>query len=253
MKRHDRQERLLRAVEAERSCIIGDLAQRLGVSEETVRRDVKELEAQGKLHKLHGAVRLPDNAFETPFDVRVGEQAEVKNAIALAAAPLIEDNCSIFIDSGSTSLHVARALRGHRQLSVITNAIDVARELCSVNNNRLFLAGGEFDHDYRAAFGSEAHDFLARFTPDVAVLSIGAIDAERGLMDFHAGEANVKRMVARLAKTVILVADRSKLGRRGLVQTCGYEALTHFVTDGPVTAPFSTLFANAKIIIAQSE
>ncbi|MFZ5747122.1 MAG: DeoR/GlpR family DNA-binding transcription regulator [Pseudomonadota bacterium] len=248
----ERHERLLRAVEAERTCAIGELAVRLGVSEETVRRDVKELESQGKLHKLHGAVRLPDNAFETPFDVRVGEQSTAKAAIALAAAALIADNSSVFIDSGSTSLHVARALRGHRQLSVVTNAIDVAHELCSINNNRVFLAGGEIDQDYRAAFGVEADIFLGRFTPDVAILSIGAIDPALGLMDFHLGEAAIKRSAARLARSVLLVADATKLGRRGLVQTCPCSVVTTFVTDAAVPPAFRACFTDAEIRIASA-
>lgn len=252
MRRQDRQEQLLRTVEAQRNCGIGELATRLGVSEETVRRDVKELEAQGKVHKLHGAVRLPDNAFETPFDTRVNEQFAAKAAIALAAAQCIRDNSALFIDSGSTSLHVARSLRGHRQLSVITNAVDVAQELCSINNNRVFLAGGEMDQDYRATFGAEAEAFLGRFTPEVAILSIGAIDPKMGLMDFHLGEASIKRRMAALARYVILVADVTKLGRQGLVQTCPCDAVDLFVTNGPLPPAFRACFADARIVEAPS-
>jgi DeoR family glycerol-3-phosphate regulon repressor len=248
MRRQDRQEQLLRTLEAQRNCGIGDLAAQLGVSEETVRRDVKELEAQGKVHKLHGAVRLPDNAFETPFDTRINEQFAAKAAIAQAATQLIRDNSAIFIDSGSTSLHVARALRGHRQLSVMTNAIDVAHELCSINNNRVFLAGGEVDRDYRAAFGTEAEAFLRRFTPEVAILSIGAVDLELGLMDFHLGEASIKRRMAELARSVLLVADATKLGKQGLVQTCPCDAVDIFVTNGPLPPAFRAQFEGARIV-----
>lgn len=248
--KHNRQDRLLRTLEVTQTSSISDLAHELGVSEETVRRDVRILESAGKVHKLHGAVRLPDNAFETPFDVRVSEEAAAKAAIAQAAAPLIPDQASLFIDSGSTSLYVARALRGHRQLSIVTNAMDVARELCSINNNRVFFAGGEIDHDYRASFGADAHDFLDRFAPDIAILSIGAIDRVHGLMDFHLGEAAVKRKAVQMSRKMFLVTDSSKFGRNGLVQTCSCAGVTTLVTDKPLTSEFASLFSEAQVVVA---
>lgn len=248
--KHNRQDRLLRALDAVRVCSISDLAHQLGVSEETVRRDVKVLESAGKVHKLHGAVRLPDNVFETPFDMRISERAAAKAAIAQATAPLIPDHASLFIDSGSTSLHVARALRGHRQLSIITNAMDVARELCSINNNRVFFAGGEIDHDYRASFGVEARDFVGSFIPDIAILSIGAVDPVHGLMDFHLGEAAIKRKVVEISRKVFLVADSDKFGRNGLVQTCPCAAVTTLITDQPVPSEFTGAFADADVVVA---
>lgn len=249
--KHNRQDRLLRALEVAQTCSISELAHELGVSEETVRRDIKMLESAGKVHKLHGAVRLPDNVFETPFDVRISENAAAKAAIARATAPLIEDHASLFIDSGSTSLYVARALRRHRQLSIITNAMDVARELCSINNNRVFFAGGEIDHDYRASFGADAHDFVSRFIPDIAILSIGAVDTVHGLMDFHLGEAAIKRKVIESSRKVVLTADSSKFGRNGLVQTCPCAAVTTLVTDQPLSPDFATLFAGGQVVVAE--
>lgn len=247
-KRHGRQERLLRSVEVEGVCSIGALAERLGVSEETIRRDVRDLETQGKLQKLHGAVRLRDRNSETPFGERAGELHAVKVAIAKAAAELIPDNCSVFIDTGTTSLHVARALRGHRQLSVVTNAHDAAHELCSINGNRVYMAGGEIDHDRRAVFGVDTIAFLGQFVPDVAILSAAALDLKLGLMEFQVSAAMIKRHVATLARSVMLVADSTKFHRAGLVQSCPFDVVTTFVTDGPIPASFRQCFADAKIV-----
>lgn len=247
-KRQRRQESLLRAVAAERVCSISALADLLGVSEETIRRDVRDLETQGKIQKLHGAVRLLDKNSETPFGERVGELHTVKKAIAQAAAALIPDNCSVFIDTGTTSLHVARALRGHRQLSVVTNAHDAAHELCSINENRVYMAGGEIDHDRRAVFGVDTVAFVGQFVPDVAILSAAGLDLKLGLMEYQVSAAMIKRRVATLARSVMLVADSRKFHRGGLVQSCPFDLVTTFVTDGAVPESFRRCFADAKLV-----
>lgn len=245
--KYSRQDKILKALGAAKTCSISDLAQALDVSEETIRRDVRALEEAGKVHKLHGAVRLPDNVFESPFDARVNERTEAKQAIAAAAAPLVPEHASIFIDSGSTSLHVAQALRGHRQLSVVTNALDVARALASINNNRVFFTGGEIDQDYRAAFDAQAHDFVGRFSPDLAILSMGALDLEHGMMDFHLGEASIKQKVIRSARKIMVVADESKFGRRGLIHTCRYDAVDILVTDTAPPDEFRAALAQTEV------
>lgn len=250
--KHTRQEMILRAIGA-KTCSIADLARTLDVSHETIRRDLRALEATGKVHKLHGAVRLPDNAFETPFDERLHEQNDAKVRIAAATAQLIPEQSSLFIDSGTTSLHVARALRGHAQLSVVTNALDVARELSSINDNRVFLMGGEIDPDYRAVFDPGALTFAGRFLPDFAVLSMGAVDVEFGMMDFHLGESTIKQFFIPNARHVLVVADSTKFTRRGLIRTCGFSDVKTIVTEAPLPPEFTSALDHLSVVVADSD
>jgi DeoR family glycerol-3-phosphate regulon repressor len=119
---------------------------------------------------------------------------------------------------------------------VITNSVAVSAELGGRNDNKVFLSGGELDYQYKAFFDHRSCDYLAEFTPSLAVLSVGAISRDQGLMDFHSGEAAVNRIVYGKARTVILAADASKFDRYGLIRTAHLTDVDVLVTDLPPSA-----------------
>ncbi len=221
---------ILRILEGEGSATIADLSRLLGVSDDTVRRDLRPLAEAGTVVRVHGAVGLAGHFGEAPFQRRMRENAAAKQAVARAFAATVRDGDSLMMDTGTTTSFVARELLGHRRLTVVTNSTDAARTLATVNGNRVFLAGGELRPDSGAAFGAAAIEFVARFAVRHAVVSAGAAD-EGGVMDFALDEAEFARVVLSRGERRVVVTDATKFGRRGLVAVAGWDAVDEVVTD----------------------
>ena len=243
---------IMRMLADEGSVTISDLAARLGVSLETVRRDVRPLTENGSVLKIHGAVGLAGQIGEAPFERRMRDNAEAKRRIAREMARLIQDGDSVMLDTGTTTSFVARELLGHRRLTVVTNSSDIARTLATVNGNKVYMAGGELRSDSGAAFGVSAIEFIARFSVTHAIISAGAVDAMSGVMDFDLEEAEFARIMLSRGEQTYVVTDQSKFGRRGLVSVAGFQSIGHLITDEAVTEEFTSAFDEhgTRLIVA---
>lgn len=249
-KRSRRQHEIITRLRTGRTLSVTALANDLSVSDETVRRELRMLEDQGVIIREHGGARMMTPVHEGPLHQRMEENADAKLRIARAAAELVDDGAIVFIDSGTTSCFIARQLFDRQSLTVITNSLRVASDLGGINNNRLFLAGGQMDYDYRAFSDHVAQEYVRDFTPHLAILSVGGISLERGLMDFHPGEAAMSRIAYATSKRVLLAADGSKIGRYALIQTAAMSDVDIFVTDTPLAADYAAAFAHAEVVIA---
>ena len=227
-KRHGR---ILAIVREQGTATITGLARQLDVSAESIRRDVRPLTRSGALIRGHGAVALPWQVAEAPFERRMREQAAEKKAIARAAARHIENGQSIMLDAGTTTSILARELLSKRQLTVVTNSSDIARALATVNDNTVYMAGGELHGDNGAAFGATAIEFLSRFRVRHAIISIGAIDEKDGPMDHRFAEAEVARVILKRGETAMMVSDHSKYGRTGVVQVAPFDAIARLISN----------------------
>jgi DeoR family glycerol-3-phosphate regulon repressor len=223
---------ILRILEGEGSATIAALARELGVSLETVRRDLRPLTESGRLVRIHGAVGLAGQFGEAPFQRRMRENAMAKRAIARTLASSVHDGESIMLDTGTTTSFVARELTGHRRLTVVTNSSDIARTLATVNGNRVYMAGGELQSDSGAAFGKSALDFIERFSVDHAVISAGAVDLS-GVSDFALNEAEFAQLMLSRGKRRVVVTDHSKFAKRGLIKVAGFADFNEIITDRP--------------------
>lgn len=250
LKRSERQREIVARLRGGMTLSVTGLAADLNVSGETIRRELRILEDQGAIIREHGGARLAAPMFEGPLMQRMEENAEAKLRIARAAADFVTDGAILFIDSGTTSCFVARQLVDRRSLTVITNSLQVANDLGSINNNRLFLAAGQMDYDYRAFSDHSAQAYVAGFTPHLAILSVGAIHLERGLMDYHPGEAAMSRIAYATSERVLLGADSSKFGRHGLMHTAALRDVDILVTEAPLDADYARAFAHAEVVIA---
>lgn len=226
-----RQSEIMSTARRDGAASISALAARLGVSLETVRRDIRPLVDEGQLVKMHGVVQVPESGREAPFDRRMRENAAEKRAIGRHIAARIGDGDSLMMDTGTTTSILARELAARRELTVVTNSSDVARTLATVNGNRVFMAGGELHGDNGAAFGRTAVEFIARFRVRHAVISIGAIDARIGPMDYLLEEAEFARMALQCGETRIIATDHTKLGRAALVKVCDFSDFDLLVTN----------------------
>jgi len=253
---------ILRLLNEHGTVTIADLAEKLGVSLETVRRDVKPLSDDGAVVKMHGAISLPSMTGEAPFERRMRENAEAKRTIARMVAGTIRDGESVMLDTGTTTSFLARELLGHRRLTVVTNSSDIARTLATrltvvtnssdiartlatVNGNKVYMAGGELRSDSGAAFGISAIDFVSRFSVTHAIISAGAIEAANGVMDHDLAEAEFARMVLSRGQRSVVITDHTKFGRQGLVRVCGFDGISELATDWPPAADITEALAGA--------
>ena len=230
---------------------IAEVADRLGISAETARRDIRALVDAGSAVRSHGAVGLAGQTGEAPFDRRMRENAAAKRTIARAVAAGIGDGSSVMLDTGTTTSFIARELLQHRQLTVVTNSSDIARILATVNGNRVYMTGGELRRDSGAALGASALEFIGRFSVEHAVISAGAVDAG-GVMDFDLQEAEFARAVLACGARRIVATDATKFGRRGLIRVTDFEQVDVLVTDRPPPADLAAalLAAGTQVLAA---
>lgn len=227
---------ILKLLEARGTMSPGALSQELGVSSETIRRDIRVLVEAGATLRVHGAVGLAGQIGEAPFARRMRENAAAKRAIAAALADRIADGDALMLDTGTTTSFVARALLGHRRLTVVTNSSDIARTLATVNGNRVFMAGGELRGDSGASLGASALEFIRGFAVQHAIISAGAVDAS-GVMDFDLMEAEFARAVLACGERRVVVTDAGKFGRRGVVRVADFGGIDEVITDAPPPQP----------------
>lgn len=231
---NQREQEILREVRlAGGSCRIGFLAQKLDVSDETIRRNIKTLEASGLVIKVHGGVSLSGSISTTehPFQRRMDRNTETKKTLAAKVASMIGNGDSLFLDAGSTATYVAQALQNHKDLYILTNSIAVAHMLTARNNNRVFLAGGELRVVDGATFGQDALSFIKRFNVQYSVMSIAAINAAAGFMLYDVQEADISCAVLKRAQVSIVIADSSKFGNHAPITIQSPQDINFLVTD----------------------
>lgn len=219
-----------------------NLAEVLGVSEETIRRTAKSLAKADLVHRVHGGLYLANAEAEHSVFARLGHRSSEKHKIAEAAAGLIPNGACIFLDVGSTTAFVGQALRGHKKLTVVTNSIHVAQTLLNRNENRVFLSGGELRHTEGGAFGPEALDYIRRFFFDFAILSVDGIDAQGGFYLLGGEEAAMARVVVERTRHKVVVADHLKFGQTGPRVVCDPSEVDTFVTDRPLAPVLAQKF-----------
>lgn len=236
---------IIEAVRDEGFTRIAVLAERLGVSDETVRRHVRALVDAGTLSRAHGGVAWAGGGSEAPFHRRMRVNAGAKRALGAAVAARVRDGQVLLIDTGSTTAYVAQALAARRDLTVITNSLEIARHLVGRNGNRVYMAGGELRADLAAAVGPEAVAFIRQFRADLAILSIAAVDETGLFMDFDLDEARIARTMVECASDSLVVADHSKFGRRAAVGICAAGEIGTLLTEREPPPDYARRFENA--------
>ncbi len=245
---------LIQQVVQERGGVsVGALAEMLGVSMQTIRRDLDILcDAQG-LRRAHGRIELAEDRLNTPFDQRAGTNLVGKRAIAEVTAAQIPDGATLFISIGSTVLSVARALRRRKELTVITNNLSAAMTLSEELSNRIIVPGGEIRLPDRDFVGEEVVDFFARYRAEFAIFGTAGIDPEGGLLEFHQSEVRATEQMRRNAQSSVLVIDHSKFGRLAPAAGCHLSEIDTVICDRAPGAGFSELVAglDGRIVFAE--
>ncbi|RYZ11255.1 MAG: DeoR/GlpR transcriptional regulator, partial [Comamonadaceae bacterium] len=201
MNSNPRQIDLLEAVRARGSATVDQLAALLGVTLQTVRRDVQRLADKGLLTRFHGGVRVPSSTIENiGYQQRETLHAEGKARIARAVAREVPDNCSLILNIGTTTEAVAKALMRHSGLRVITNNLNVAAILSDNAKCEVIVAGGSVRSRDRAIVGEATIDFIRQFKVDIALIGVSSIESDGTLRDFDLREVKVAQTIIAQAR-----------------------------------------------------
>lgn len=236
---------------------IADLAAEFQVSEDTVRRDLEELASQGAIRRTHGGATLDEtDQVHLPFARRLEEHAVGKDRIARAAAALIQESQTVFVNGGTTTLAMARHLADVRGLVVVTNNLRLPERLYSRGAREVYLIGGMFRLRSLVTIGPVAlSDGLGNFCPvhaDVAFIGVGGVADDGVISTTSLPEAGMMRAMMDSAGHAVILADASKFGRTQFAQVCSLNERTTLVTDEVPGDALRTRIADAgaRLIVA---
>lgn len=232
----ERRRAILDIMEREGRVLVRELAKRFSTSHVTIRNDLKILHAEGLIQRAHGG-GLPAGGG-TLIDPSLKEKESLhrdeKRRIGEAAAALVKEGQSILLDSGTTTTAVARALRQHRNLTIITNAVNIAAELAPTPME-LILTGGILRERSFSLVGPLAEETLRQLQADILFLGVDGFDVDYGLTTPNLLEAKVNRVMVEIAQRVVMVCDSSKFGRRSLCLIAPPSAIDEVVTDAGIS------------------
>ncbi|SFU57514.1 transcriptional regulator, DeoR family [Paenacidovorax caeni] len=244
-----RQLQLLEEVRQRQSASVEQLADTLGVTLQTVRRDVQRLAEQGLVMRFHGGVRMPNSTVENlAHTQRETLHAEGKARIARAVAAQVPHGCSLILNIGTTTEAIARALLHHHGLRVLTNNLNVAAILSGNPDCEVIVAGGVVRPRDRGIVGEAAVDFIRQFRVDIALIGISGIESDGTLRDFDYREVKVAQTIIEHAREVWLAADHSKFNRPAMVQLATLEQIDRLFTDAAPPEPFPSLLQAADVV-----
>ncbi len=228
-----RQQHILALARQSGGVSVDELAQRFDVTPQTIRKDLNELCDARLLARTHGGAMLTSGVENLAYEARRQMAAGEKVVIGRHAASLIPSDCSLFINIGTTTEEVARALVDHEGLLVITNNIHVATILMPRPKIEVILAGGVLRKSDGGIVGEAAVDFISQFKVDHAVIGASALDEDGAMLDFDYREVRVAKAIMQNARNVMLVADATKFTRTAPVRIGHLSDVDVFVTDQP--------------------
>ena len=211
--------------------LVDDLALHFNVTPQTIRKDLNDLCDQRMLTRIYGGALFPSGIENLEYEARRKIAADEKEAIGTAAAKLIPDGASLFINIGTTTEAVSKALLDHNGLMVITNNINVANRMRVYPTIEVVIAGGVVRGSDGGIVGEAAVDFIRQFKVDYAVIGASALDHDGALLDFDYREVKVAQAIIENARQVILVSDSTKFERTAPVRIGHLSQVDTFITD----------------------
>lgn len=231
------------------------LADRFGVTLQTIRRDLTELSDAGRLERVHGGAVLPSGTSNIGYEERRSLNAAAKAAIARACVAQIPEDASVFLNIGTSTEAVAHELRNHKNLLVVTNNMNVAYILNGNSECRTVVTGGTLRRSDGGLIGNLATDTIQQFRFDIAVVSCSALDDGGEMLDFDIEEVGVSQAIIDRSRKVFLVADHSKFQRSAPVRIASLEDVDTFFTDAPLPPALSRRCADwaTKVEVVSAE
>lgn len=233
MLKEERHQKILNEIKRSSKVLSSELSINLEVSEDTIRRDLKELSQQGLIRKVHGGAVLHETASYIPMDYedRGTYAFEEKKVIAQKAISLLKDDMLIFIDGGTTNQEIAKQLPNDLKISVMTNCLPVALELLNKSNVHTYFLGGAILSGVPITVGTDTINILNEVNADIFFMGTRSLSIEKGLTDIDRTEVLVKRKMAERSEHVVSVATSEKLNTVQNFNIIAIENLTHLITE----------------------
>ena len=241
-----RQQQILDLIRERGYVSIEELATQFVVTPQTIRRDINQLADANLLRRYHGGAAYDSSVENTAYAMRADQMRQEKQRIGEAVAAQIPDHASLFINIGTTTEAIARALLNHNHLKIITNNLNVAAMLSAKDDFDVLLTGGNVRRD-GGLVGQASVDFINQFKVDFALVGISGIDEDGSLLDFDYQEVRVSQAIIANARQVILAADSSKFGRNAMVRLGSIDLVDCLVTDQTPTPTLTQLLNQNKI------
>jgi DeoR family transcriptional regulator, aga operon transcriptional repressor len=232
----ERRRAILQMVQTSGRVVVKDLSRHFQTTQVTIRKDLETLHSQGLVHRTHGGALTVTNGALLDRSLTEKEKLhrKEKSRIAHAAVRLVQEGQSVVLDSGSTTTMIARALRQFRNLTVITNALNIAAELAD-SNVEVVLVGGVLRKESASLVGPFAEETLRRLSPDILFLGVDGFDVGFGLSTPNPQEAHVNSLMVEAASRTVVVCDSSKFRRRSLCLIAPTSAAHQVITDSGIS------------------
>lgn len=251
----DRRLHITKQIEQLEQVDVALLSKQFEVSEVTIRKDLKYLEKKNILIRTRGGA-MKQNITNADLSIleRRKKNIHYKKAIGKMAAELIQNGETILLDSGTTIMELTRHISKRIEITIITNAVDIAYQLIEFPNIKVIVPGGFLRKNSISLVGEQAAETLRNYHCDKYFLSIDGIDAQRGLLTNNLEEAHLSRIAINNSKEVILLADSSKFQNNGIMTVAGLDKVNILITDENLTPDNEKIIVNANIrlLIAKS-
>jgi DeoR/GlpR family transcriptional regulator of sugar metabolism len=245
---NQRKEKIIEMLKEDGSAKVTELARIFKVTEVTIRQDLEKLETEGLIIREHGGAYLKNVADQVQsFSLANQENLDKKAIIAQKCLDFIEDGDTIILDSGSTTTEIAKLLRGHKNLTVITNALNIALLLGVEPNIEVIMTGGEFKPPTLSLTGQKAADFFKGLNVQKLFLATAGISLKSGLTYPSISDLVVKKAMIEAAETTYLVADSTKMGKNALASLGALSLIDYIITDAGIEEKHKQVFKDNEI------
>jgi DeoR family glycerol-3-phosphate regulon repressor len=242
-----RQDKIRKMVQAQGFVTIETLARSFSVTPQTIRRDINTLSEKGHLCRYHGGAAMPTSTENVAYTERKVLCFREKQKIAQLLAQHIPDNASLFINIGTTTEAIARALCNHKRLRVITNNLNVASIMSANEQFEVIVAGGLVRHRDQGIIGEATIDFISQFKVDYGIIGISGIDLDGTLLDFDYREVRAARAIIDNSRNVLLATDHTKFGRNAMVRLGNIAEIDYLFTDRQPPAGLAEVIAASEV------
>lgn len=228
----ERRNAILAKLNAQGKVIVTDLSREFDVTEETIRRDLEKLDNEGLATKTYGGAVANQNLnIDLPYNVRKRANVERKQKIAERIAGMINDGDYIMLDASSTAIFVTKCIAHRKNITLITNSIEILMELADKSDWNILSTGGSLKKGSLSLVGASAERMIRGFHVDLAICSSKGIDMNMGVTDSNEKDSEIKRVIFAAANRKILAVDATKFDKRSFVHVCDLNDIDTLVTD----------------------
>jgi len=246
----ERHKRILELLEESGSVLVSKLSDELGVTEETVRRDLEKLEKSEALMRTHGgAVPVSRTSYELSIEKRKKINVDVKQRLAKAACNHIMPGDTIFLDASTTTFYMAKELRGLNNLTVITNSLRVINELVACENIKVVAVGGLVSNNF-SFVGALAHTTIAeKYFAGKLFFSSRGVSADAGILESNEDEKNIKTAMLGNCEQAFYLCDSTKIGKVGFTKLAKFDDIDYFITDAELDEKMCEVLAASDVTV----